>query len=90
MKLGIRWNDSYYANLAVSFGWMYGSVAFQILSDAVAHIVAMTGVKLHCYIKVVPKVKADEKFRDVCDLLNELVLPLNCDKLILPPKALYV
>ena len=41
---------SYYVDLAVTISWTHGSTAFQILSDAVAHIVAKPGVRLHCYI----------------------------------------
>ena len=92
LKLGIMWNGNYYADLAVAFGWTHGSAAFQILSDAIAHIVAKAGIKLHCYIDdyiaVVPKTKADEKFKYVCDLLSELGLPLNYDKLTPPTKRL--
>ena len=92
LKLGIMWNGNYYADLAVAFGWTHGSAAFQILSDAIAHIVAKAGIKLHCYIDdyiaVVPKTKADDKFKHVCDLLTELGLPLNYDKLTPPTKRL--
>ena len=92
LKLGIMWNGNYYADLAVAFGWTHGSVAFQILSDAIAHIVAKAGIKLHCYIDdyiaVVPKTKAEDKFKHVCDLLTELGLPLNYDKLTPPTKRL--
>ena len=87
LKFGIK--CSYYADLAVAFEWTHGSAAFQILSDAIAHIVAKADIKLHCYINdyiaVVPKTKAEEKFKYVCDLLTELGLPLNCDKLTPPP-----
>ena len=64
LKFGIKWNDSYYADLGVSLGLMHGSTAFQILSDSVAYIVAKLGVKLHCYINdyiaVVPKTEAED------------------------------
>ena len=90
IKFGIKWNGSYYADLAVAFGWMHGSGAFQILSD----IVDKADIKLHCYIDdyiaVVPKAKAGEKFQFVCDLLDELGLLLNCDKLTPLPDALHV
>ena len=85
LKLGIYWKGQYYADLAVAFGWTHGSGAFQLLSDAVAFIVAKAGIKLHCYIDdyiaVVPKAQAQEKFRFVGSLLHELGLPLNYDKL---------
>ena len=85
LKFGIKWNGGYYADLAVAFGWTHGSAAFQILSDAIAFIVAKANIKIHCYIDdyiaVLPKPKADEKFQFVCDLLHEVGLSLNRDKL---------
>ena len=91
LKFGIKWNGGYYADLEVTFGWTHGSASFQILSDPIAHIVAKANVKLHWYIDdyiaVVPKAKAGEKFQFVCDLLDELGLPLNYDKLSPLPSA---
>ena len=55
LKFGIKWNGGYYADLVVAFCWTHGSTAFQILSDAIAHIVAKADIKLHCYIAIVPK-----------------------------------
>ena len=85
LKLGICWKGQFYADQAVAFGWTHGSGAFQLLSDAIAHIVAKAGIKLHYYIDdyiaVVPKAEALEKFQFVCALLHELEIPLNCDKL---------
>ena len=85
LKFGIKWNGSYYMDLVVVFGFIHRSTAFQILPDAIAHIVAKADIKILCYIddyiSVVPKAKAEEKFRFVCDLLDELGLPLNRDKL---------
>ena len=89
LKFGIKWNGGYYVDLAIAFNWSHGSAAFQILSDAIAHIVAKADIKLHCYIDdyiaVVPRHKTEDKFQFVCDLLAELGLPLNCDKLTPPP-----
>ena len=66
LKYEIKWNAGYYADLEVVFGWTHASVVFQILSDAIAHIVAKADIKLHCYIDdyiaVLPKANAEEKF----------------------------
>ena len=74
LKFGIKWNGGYYADLVMAFGWMHGSMAFQILSDASVFIVAKANIKIHCYIDdciaVLPKAKAEEKFQFVCDLMN--------------------
>ena len=81
LKLGIKWNKAFYVDLAIVFGWMHGSGSFQILSDTIAYIMAKKGVKLHCYIDdyiiVTSKLKATEQFSTLCDLLQELGLPLN-------------
>ena len=64
------------------------------MSDSIAHIVAKADIKLHCfiddYIAVVTKVKAEEKFHFVCDLLDELGLPLSCEKLTPLPNTSLV
>ena len=92
LKLGLKWADAFYVNLAVPFGWKHGSGSFQILSDAISHIMAKEGVKLHCYIDdyivVTSKSKASEQFAMLCDLLDELSLPMNKDKLTPPSKRI--
>ena len=69
---------------AIAFGWTHWSGSFQILSDAIAYIMAKKGVTLHCYIDdyivVMSKLKATEQFSLLCDLLQELGLPFNKDK----------
>ena len=66
LKFRIKWNGGYYADLMVAFGWTHRAAAFQILSDAIAYIVAKADIKIHCYIvdymAVVPKAKAEGKF----------------------------
>ena len=92
LKFGIKWADAFYVNFAVAFGWTHGSGAFQILSDAIAFIMAKKGVKLHCYIDdyivVSSKHKASTEFTLLCDLLDELGLPINASKLTPPTKQL--
>ena len=64
------------------------------MSDSIAHIVAKADTKLHCfiddYIAVVTKVKAEEKFHFVSDLLDELGFPLSCEKLTPLPNTSLV
>ena len=84
LKLGIKWNKAYYADLTITFGWTHGSGSYHLLSDAIAHIMAKKGVKMHCYIDdyivVTSKLKATKQFSMLCDLLQELGLPLNENK----------
>ena len=92
LKLGIKWNKAFYVDVVIAFGWTHWSGSFQILSDAIAYIMAKKGVKLHCYIDdytvVTSELKATEQFGLLCDLLQELGLPLNANKVTPPTKRL--
>ena len=92
LKLDIKWQDAFFIDVGVAFGWTHGSAWFQILSNAVAHIMSKEGVNLRCYIDdyiaVVPRSMADSIFQRLCLLLNELGLPINQDKLTPPTKGL--
>ena len=92
LKFGIKWANEFYVDLLIAFGWTHGSRAFQILSDAIAFIMAKRDVKIHCYIDdyivVSSKHKASQEFTSLCDLLCELGLPINKSKLTAPTKNL--
>ena len=94
IKLGIKWKDSYYLDGAIAFGWVHGTAAFQLCSDSIAFIMMKEGVNLHCYIDdyvaVAPRCEAEPYFEKLCDLLHELGLPINQDKLTPPTKCLTV
>ena len=66
LKLGIKWKNAFYMDIAIAFSLMHGSGAFQILSDAIVFIMAKKGLKLHCYIDdyiaVSSKHKAKQEF----------------------------
>ena len=36
IKFSIKWQGSYYLDGAVAFGWVHGTVAFQLCSDSIA------------------------------------------------------
>ena len=92
LKFGISWRNTFYVDVGIAFGWTHGSASFQLLSDAVAYIMSKEGITLRCYIDdyiaVVPKSKADTAFRKLCEVLSELGLPINRDKLTPPTKRL--
>ena len=92
LKFGIYWRGKYYVDVGIACGWTHGSASFQILSDAIAYIMSKEGIQLRCYIDdyiaVVPKSMAHAAFTRLCDVLNELGLPINHDKLTPPTKAL--
>ena len=89
LKFGIYWRGAYYVDVGIALGWTRGSSSVQILSDAIAYIMRKEGIQLRCYIDdyivVVPKSKVHTAFHRLCDLLNELGLPINSDKLTPPP-----
>ena len=94
IKFGIKWQGLYYLDGAVAFGWVHGTAAFQLCSDSIAFIMKKFGVNLHCYIDdyvaVATRYEADQYFDRLCDLLQDLGLPINQDKLTPPTKCLTV
>ena len=79
LKFGFQWQEKLYVDVAIAFGWVHGTAASQLCSDAVAFIMAKQDIKLHCYIDdyiaIVPKARADVTFRRLRTLLQELGLP---------------
>ena len=77
-------NGQYFLDKSVAYGLVHGTASFQLVSNAVAYFIR-DQVKLHCYIDnyvaILPRVKADTVFHNLCTLLNELSLPLNTSKL---------
>ena len=92
LKFGIQWRQKYYIDGAAAFGWAHGSAAFQMVSDAVVHIMSTRGYKIFAYIDdfvaVLPSDVATEAFQALYGLICELGLPINLDKVIPPCKAL--
>ena len=92
LKFGIRWKQKSYVDGAVAFGWVHGSTAFQMVSDAIVHIMSTRGYKIFAYIDdfvaILPSDVATEAFQALYDLIRELGLPINPDKVIPPCKAL--
>ena len=84
LKLGIRWSDDVYVDVAVAFGWVHGSTAFQHVSDAVTFTMANARVKMLAYtddyIIVSSRASGDAHFQCLASLLAELGLPSNPDK----------
>ena len=87
LKFGLKVNNKFFWDKSVAFGWVHGTSSYQLISDAIAYIMK-DQVNLHCYIDdyvaVLPRVKADKVFGNLCTLLHELGLPLNTAKLTPP------
>ena len=84
VKLGIRWGNDVYIDVAATYGWVHGSAAFQHVSDAITFIMAQDGIKMFAYIddyiKVSPKASSEAEFQCLASLLTELGLPSIPDK----------
>ena len=92
LKFGIKWENVYYLDLAIAFGWVHGTSAFQLCSDAIAFIMKKHNIALHVYIDdyiaVIPRDRAQDAFQRLCDVLTELGLPMNQEKLTGPTKRM--
>ena len=92
LKFGTQWRQKSYVDGAVAFGWVHGSLAFQMVSDAIVHIMSTRGYKIFAYIDdfvaILPSDVATEAFQALYELICELGLPINPDKVIPPCKAL--
>ena len=92
VKFGIHWDNHFYLNQSIAFGWTHGSTAFQMVSDTVTHVMRKAGASdfayIDDYIGVSPSHDAVCHFQQLHSLLQELGLPINKDKLNPPCKDL--
>ena len=92
IKLGIKWHDFYFIDGSVVFGWVHVTVIFLICSDCIVFMMKKLGVNLHCYfddyVAVATWHEVEQYFNQLCDLLQELGLPMNLDKVTSPTKCL--
>ena len=92
LKFGITWQGSHYVDRAVTFSWIHGSLAFQMTSDAISHIMQTRNYKIFAYIDdyiiVSSKAHTERALHELTALLTELGLPMNSDKRPPPTKAL--
>ena len=94
LKFGIHWQGKYFIDKGVAFGWVHGSSAFQMTSDAVTYIMKTKNHHMCAYIDdyiLIGSKKATEAaFLDLSALLTELGLPMNSDKRTPLPGLLHV
>ena len=92
VKFGIYWDNCFYLDQSVTFGWTHGSAAFQMVSDAVTYAMRKSGASVFAYIDdfigVSPRRDAMRHFQHLHNLLQELGLPINLDKLNPPCRDL--
>ena len=86
---GIYWQGKYFIDKVVAFGWVHGSSAFQMTSDAVTYIMKTKNHHMLAYIDdyilIGSKEATQAAFLDLSALLTELGLPMNSDKRTPPP-----
>ena len=92
VKFGIKWKGRYYLDRAVAFGWVHGSGAFQMASDAVTHIMSQDNCHTFAYIDdfilVAEENDAHRHFNKLSEIFDELGLPMNTDKCCPPTRLL--
>ena len=49
-KFGIHWNNKFYLDIVVAFGWVHGSASFQMTSDTILYMMANENSSIFVYI----------------------------------------
>ena len=49
-KFGIKWDNKFYLDVALAFGWVHGSASFQMTSDAILYIMRRHKCRICAYI----------------------------------------
>ena len=84
VKVGITGAAKWYIDPGIAFGWTSGTVTFQMVADAISHIMGKNNCKIFPYLDdlviVSPRDNAEKKFYILVDLITELGLPMNQDK----------
>ena len=74
--------------MAVALNWVHGSTVFEMVSDAIVYIMSKRGFKIFAYIDgfvaILPCNMAHEAFQALCELIRELGLPINPEKMTSP------
>ena len=88
LKLGISWHGSYYLDSLIAFGWLLGTSAFQMVADAIAHIMTSKDGKVRPYVDdfvvVAEEDIAESLFENLANIFNKVGLPMNRDKIVPP------
>ena len=86
--LGLYWDEHYYVDLSIPFGYIHGSACCQRVTDAIRYICSNHNIFLFNYcddlIGVELSHKVDSAFRFTKDLVHNLGFPINVDKLVAP------
>ena len=84
LTFGLSLRDALYVDAGITFGWTHVSAAFQMVADAISHIMASSGCVINTYIDdfivVAPRARAREQYDRLSNLLDTLGLQMNPSK----------
>ena len=94
VHLGMRWKGRYFLHKNLAFGAIHGTAIFQRITDLVRFLMAKRGFKVHNYIDdiygVCHRDQVDEAFQALKDILTNIRLPLNHNKVFSPCRKLDI
>ena len=81
LKFGIKWDNKYFLDKGIVFGWVHGTSVFQMVSNAVTYIMSKRQHKVLAYIDdyiiISSPDTAKEAFDELFQLLQDLGLPIT-------------
>ena len=94
VHLGIYWNNHYFLDKNLAFGAIHGTAIFQRITDFVRYLMAKRSFSVHNYINdiyaVAHKDSADLVFETLKEILHDIGLPLNENKVFAPCTSLTI
>ena len=90
--MGIHWDDQYFIDVSVAFGFKHGSAQMQRLGDLIRHEMAKQDFPVYPYIDdiigIQDQARAEVAFQTLQNLIDNLGLPINAKKLVAPTKSM--
>ena len=94
LHLGIYWQDRFYLDRNLPFGAVHGTAIFQRIMDFIRFLMAQNGFTVYNYIDdmyaCIHADKAQEAFKLLQDIIVNLGLPLNENKVLAPAKSMSI
>ena len=88
LKLVIHYGRKFYIDRSLAFRAVHGTAIFQGISDAIRNILTAEGIAVWNYIDDIfactEKSQAERVFHHLYQLIEELGLPINADKVVKP------
>ena len=94
IHMGMKWKNHYYVEKFLAFGAVHGTGIFQRIIDFVRFILAQEGTTVYNYIDDIyaccHKDHADFAFRKLREVIANIGLPMNPDKVFPPTTTLPI